>query len=127
MPLPQPTRPLTKAKVLIGEGREEVIFFEALFAHLGLVDFQVEEYGGKANLLKYLREFGVRPGHQNVVALGITRDADDSAVQVFQSICVLLRNNGLPAPSAPGQIAVGPPRVGVFILPDNLRNGMLED
>src|SRR5205814_7104961 len=60
-------------------------------------------------------------------ALGTTRDADDSAVQVFQSICVLLRNNGLPAPSAPGQIAVGPPRVGVFILPDNLRNGMLED
>jgi hypothetical protein len=87
--------------VLIGEGRDEDNFFKALTAHLGLTDVQVEEYGGKGNLSKYLREFGVRPGRQNVVALGITRDADVSPAQVYQSICTLLGNNGCRLPLPP--------------------------
>ncbi len=127
MPRVRPTPPFTKPKVLIGEGRDEENFFKALVVHLGVTDVQVEEYGGKANLQNYLREFGLRPGRPNVVGLGITRDADSSVAQAFQSVCTSLRNNGLPAPTASGQIAAGPPRVGVFILPDNRRNGMLED
>src|SRR5262245_4988908 len=127
MPLPQQTTPLAKPKLLIGEGREEVNFFGALCANLGLADVQIEEYGGKGNLSRYLREFAVRPGRPNVVALGITRDADSAVATVFQSICTLLGNTGLAAPPAPGQIAAGPPRIGVFILPDNQREGMLED
>ena len=113
--------------MLIGEGRDEVFFFDALCTDLGLADVQVEEYGGKGNLLNYLREFSVRPGHQSVVSLGITRDADTGMAQVFQSICTLLGNNRLPVPIAAGQIAAGSPRVGVFVLPDNQRDGMLED
>ena len=124
---PRQARPFAKPRVLIGEGRDEVNFFEALVGHLGVSDVQVEEYGGKNKLSIYLKEFGVRPGHQNVLALGITRDADASVAQVFQSVCTLLGNHGLPAPAAPGQVAAGPPRVGVFLLPDNQRDGMLED
>jgi hypothetical protein len=127
MPQPQQTTPLAKPKVLIGEGRDEVNFLGALCTHLGLTDVQVEEYGGKGNLSRYLREFGVRPGRPNVVSLGITRDADSAVAQVFQSICTLLGNNGLPVPVAAGQMAAGPPRIGLFILPDNQRDGMLED
>lgn len=128
MPAPVHTTPYTKAKILIGEGQDEVNFFEALCDYLSLTDVQVEPYGGKGNLSKYLGEFAVRPGHQNVVSLGITRDADDGSIaQVFQSICTLLRNNRLPAPAKAGQIVFGPPRIGVFILPDNSCNGMLED
>src|SRR5260370_9483186 len=125
MPPPQQTTPFTKPKVPIGEGRDEVFFFDAPCAHLGLTDVQVEEYRGKGNLLNYLREFSVRPGHQSVVSLGITRDADTGMAQVFQSICTLLRNNRLPAPLAAGQIAAGSPRAGVFVRPANHRDGML--
>jgi hypothetical protein len=127
MPAPRQTVPFTSPKVLIGEGKDEVNFFTALLAHLQLTDFQVEEYGGKGNLTKYLREFSVRPGRQQVVALAITRDADGDVGQVFQSIGTLLTYNQLPAPSAAGQIIAGSPRVGVFILPDNRRPGTLED
>jgi hypothetical protein len=127
MPLPALTASFAKPKVIIGEGRDEVNFFEALCDHLHLIDVQVEQYGGKGQLSRYLREFNVRPGHQNVVALGITRDADASVAPVFQGICGLLHLNGLPAPATAGQIAPGPPRVGVFIMPDNRREGMLED
>jgi len=108
MPLPQPTKPLTQPRVLIGEGWDEVNFFAALVAGLNLTDIQVEEYGGKSNLSKYLKEFQVRPGHQSVIALGITGDADGGVVQAFQSVSTLLTNNNLPAPAAAGQIAAGP-------------------
>jgi hypothetical protein len=127
MPSPRQATPFVKPKVLIGEGRDEENFFNALVAYLGLPDIHVEQYGGKDNLKNYLREFGVRPGHQNVVALAVTRDADDTVAQVFQSISTLLANNALPSPGSPGQFAVGPPRIGVFILPDNRRAGVLED
>lgn len=90
MPLPPQTTPFSRPKVLIGEGRDEVNFFQSLLTRLGLIDIQVEEYGGKGNLARYVREFGVRPGHENVIALGITRDADASVINVFQSICALL-------------------------------------
>jgi hypothetical protein len=39
----------------------------------------------------------------------------------------LLANNGLPVPAAARQIAADTLRVGVFLLPDNQRDGMLED
>jgi hypothetical protein len=107
---------------LIGEGQDE-----ALLAHLGILDVQVEAYGGKSNLSPYLKAFPVRPGASGVAALGVTRDADDDVSRTFQSVCSLLTNQGLPTPPAPGQIVGGAPRVGVFLLPDNHNAGMLED
>lgn len=124
---PQPASPLSKPRVLIGEGKDEVNFFEALTAALNLTDVQVEEYGGKAGLPKYLKEFLVRPGRQNVVALGITRDADNGMAHAYQSVCGSVQAAQLPVPAAAGQVQAGPPRVTVFILPDNQRDGMLED
>src|SRR5467141_3530445 len=103
MPAPQQTVPFTKPRVLIGEGLDEVAFFEALLAELQITDVQVEQYAGKGNLSIYIREFGIRPGHQSVVALGITRDADDALARVFQSICGILSVNGLVAPGAAGR------------------------
>ena len=48
-------REISKPKLLIGEGWEEVYFFSALLNRLGLNDIQVEQYGGKAKLSPYLR------------------------------------------------------------------------
>jgi hypothetical protein len=120
-------RQLTKPRLLIGEGQDEVFFFEALLAHLGIGDVQVEQYGGKGKLSHYLGDFLLRPGRNMVVSLGVTRDADNDVAQAFQSVTGMLAACGLPQPGAPGQIAAGPPRLGVYLLPDNARAGMLED
>jgi hypothetical protein len=127
MPPPLRPQPIARPKLLAGEGKGEVLFFKALLKHLHVSDLQVEEYGGKGNLSRYLRELSLRPGYPSLVALGITRDADGPVAQAFQSVCSLLGNVGLAAPAGAGQIAAGPPRVGVFLLPDNARAGMLED
>jgi hypothetical protein len=118
---------LSKPKLLIGEGREEELFFTAFLTHLNITDVQVEQYGGKQALASYLKTLRVRPGYLDVISLGITRDADNSAQSAFQSICNSLNRAGLPVPSKPGEIAGDSPQVSVMILPDGQNSGMLED
>ena len=48
------------------------------------------------------------------------------ATKAFESICYSLRHVNLPCPAAHGQFAVGPPRVGIFIIPNGVDDGMLE-
>lgn len=125
--LPPQTSPLTQPKLLIGEGQDEVYFFDAFIQYLGLTGIQTEHYGGKNNLGKYLKEFRLRPGNHAVVSLGITRDADTDVDSALQSISGALTAIGLAVPSRAGQFVRGSPRVSVYIMPDNQRSGMLED
>lgn len=124
--LNQPAR-IVKPRLLIGEGDEEVFFFGALLDHLNIDDIQVEKIGGKDYLSLYLKELPRRPGFERLVALGVTRDADDDCANAFAKICGALNANGFGFPSAPGQVQSGLLRVGVFVMPDNQRPGMLED
>ena len=110
---------IEKTKLLIGEGMEDKRFLESLVKNLGLEDIQVEEYGGKKNLNKYIKSLPVFPGFKNLVSLGITRDADDSIESTQQSIASIVESfqknidkNLL---------------ITFFILPDNKSPGMLED
>jgi hypothetical protein len=125
--MPRTPQALSKPKLLIGEGKEEVDFFTAFLTHLNITDVQVEQYGGKQELPSYLRTLAVRPGYLNVVSLGITRDADDSAQSAFQSVCSSLNRASLPVPSKPGEIVGDSPQVSIMILPDGQNSGMLED
>jgi hypothetical protein len=50
--MPSTPQALSKPKLLIGEGKEEVAFFKAFLSHLNITDVQVEEYGGKRVSLK---------------------------------------------------------------------------
>jgi hypothetical protein len=124
-----PARPILigKPRLLIGEGDDEVHFFEALVARLHLDDIQVEKYGGTAGLSRFLRDLARRPGYERLVALGVTRDADDDCSTTFDRVRGSLSSNGFPFPAVPGHITQGLLRIGVFILPDNQRAGMLED
>ena len=47
-------------------------------------------------------------------------------VRAFRSACGSLRHVGLSCPPAHGQFSDGPPRVGVFIVPNGTDDGMLE-
>lgn len=125
--MPDKPREITQPKLLIGEGQEEVRFFNAFLKHLDRQDVQVENYSGKYQLRTRLKALLTRPGFSQVVTLCIVRDADNSAASAFQSVCDALRNAGLAVPERPSQMAGGSPEVGVLILPGGERPGMLED
>lgn len=133
--LPEPADPLSpsepqtliKAKLLVGEGKEEVNFFEALLRHRSVSDVQLEQCGGKTRLSNYIATLPKRPGFGNLTAIAITRDADQDPNAAFQSVCTALENAQLVTPQKGGSFGAGTPRVGVFILPDCQNVGMLED
>jgi hypothetical protein len=119
---------ITKPKLLLGEGVDEVRFFDALLKHLKITDIQVQEYGGKNKLGAYLKALVTPvPGFAQVVSLAVTRDADTDATGAFQSVCYALQSAGLPAPAAHGLNAGVNPEVHAFIMPDGQAPGMLED
>ena len=117
-----------KPRLLIGEGEDEANFFRAFLKHHGITDIQVEQYGGKTKLNVYIRELRRRPGHHSLKALGVTRDTDTDCAGAFSSVAAALRAGGYPVPAAAGQHArTQQLNVGVFLMPDNARPGMLED
>jgi hypothetical protein len=118
---------LKHAKVLLVEGKDEVNFFGALLKHCGLENVDIREVGGKDKFPNELSAFLLSFDHQ-VQAYAIIRDADSGAAAAFQSVTDLLKNNKEPIPTAPEQYANSDKRrVGVFIMPGNQEEGMLED
>ena len=64
------------------------------------------------------------------VALGIIVDANNDIARRWQAITDQLKRKGIEIPPAPppgGLITSSRPRVGVWVMPDNERKGMLED
>jgi hypothetical protein len=118
---------LDKPKLLIGEGKDEVLIFSALLNYLGIDDVNVEDYGGKDKLPAYLEVLRLRPGFGDLQSLGVTRDADSNPLGAFASISNHLRQREFVTPAAPGIMEAGIPRVGIIILPGGQQPGMLEN
>lgn len=131
---------ITKPRLLIVEGRDEELFFEAaLEKHLNRTDIQVMPIGGKTNLRPNLAALVLAPAFPTVEGLAVIRDADSpiddpptagspvpEAQKAFEFVCGSLRHVKLPCPAAHGQFAAGAPRVGIFIVPNGVDDGMLE-
>jgi hypothetical protein len=118
---------IERAKLLLGEGDEEVRFFKSVLKHLDITGIQVAQVGGKGQPMhRFLKALPSFSGFTSLAALGVTRDADDDRAGAFQSVCDGLRNAGLAVPDRPVLSTEGKPRVSVFILPDCVQNGMLE-
>ena len=69
----------------------------------------------------------VRTRQIGISAIGVLRDADNSASQALHSIASSLNNLGLPVPSAHGTFSGTSPAIGIFILPDGTNPGAIED
>ena len=123
------SRLINAPKQLLVEGRTAEILFRELVEHLRLADMQVRDYGDINNLTDYLRTFSGLPGFVEMVrSLGIIRDAEDKPASAgFESVCGSLGVANLPIPSQLGTISGEPFRTGVFILPNCVDRGMLED
>ncbi|NES75522.1 MULTISPECIES: DUF3226 domain-containing protein [unclassified Okeania] len=110
---------IKKSKLIIGEGKEDEMFFSKLIEYLEINDIQVDSYGGKDNLNNYLKTLHLIPGFSNLRSLGITRDADDSFDYASKSIEDSLIKYKLKE--------IENLKIEKFILPNNSSEGMLED
>ena len=116
-----------KPRLLVVEGVDEERFFGSLLSSIGRDDVQVLPIGGKTRLPQTLRALKFTPGFSSVTALGVVRDADDDFDAAFGSACSALAAAEFDAPDSHGVFSAGALRVGVWIMPDGTRPGMLED
>ncbi len=136
--MPNGTRlKILERKLLIVEGKDEENFFTAaLTNYLNIGDIQVLPIGGKTLLTGSLSALKNDPAFSAVQAVAIIRDADSTpagssttaAQSAFLSVSSSLSaaNVQLPLPHSHGQFAAGPPKVGIYIMPDGVSDGMLE-
>lgn len=120
---------LESDRVLAVEGKDECNFFEALIKYEKINEVQIIDIGGKD---KFKIEFPLlinSEGFTDVHTLGFIRDAEENrAESAFASICDTLKHNGLPAPDTINSICNKQNiRIGIFIMPNNIDRGMLED
>ena len=115
-------------KVLLVEGRDD----RHVVRHLqdrtsSALSFDIQDKEGIDNLLRFIEPEIRVPGR---AAVGIVVDANDDPDARWDAISHRLREAGVEPPEArppDGTIVDGPPRVGVWLMPDNQRPGELED
>jgi hypothetical protein len=119
---------IDKSKLLLVEGSHEEKFFSRLTRNMGLLDtIQVRQVGGKNLFKPNVKNIRSYDGFHQVESIGIIRDADDSFTDTFNSVQEALRGATLPTPLRSMEFVGNAPRVGVFIAPDNQKNGALEN
>lgn len=119
---------ITKTKILAVGGYDEINFFTALINKLRLKDVQVLNFEGKGNYKSKIRAIKNVPGFKNVTKFALIRDADvNPAISAFDSICSSLQSSNLSVPNNINEFSTSNPSIGIYIMPDNLNVGMLED
>lgn len=115
-------------KLLLVEGNDDQNFFQKLMQEILLDDIQIISMGGKDGFKTPNFKSVINiPGFREVKSLGIIRDADNNADNVFRGICAVLKECGLPEPTQPIQITSTSFKVGILIIPPNIGKGQIED
>jgi hypothetical protein len=71
--------------------------------------------------------FALNRDHTTIDAVGFLLDSDqDDPIQRFDELAPKVADIGLPRPQALGEVA-GDPRTGIFVMPDSVSSGTLED
>lgn len=113
--------------LLLVEGIEDAVFFEAIIKKLSLTSIEIWPIGIRRKLKDNLRLLTMLSGFENVISIGIIQDADDDPSAAFDSIRQAITDNGLSAPESYGGRSAQTPITRVLIIPDGLNSrGMLE-
>lgn len=119
---------ITKPKIIAVEGKDELYFFTALLDYMNINDVQIVDFEGKTNFQARIRAIVNVSGFKNVRYFALVRDADDLPPQsAFDSIKHSLSSTRLPFPNGLNVFTNTTPSIGIFIMPGNEENGMLED
>lgn len=116
-------------RLLLVEGRDEEILFNALIGHCfdAEPEIQVIGAGGVDQFPRNLQAIHTAAQSRPTLrAIGVVRDADDNAGAAFQSVCDHLRNVGYQPPRVHGEFSGGVPSIGVFIVPNGVEPGAIE-
>lgn len=128
--------PSIKSRYLLVEGKDDKIVTQTLLrTHNVAGDFDIEdslqdESGG---IDKLLDGIPIRLKTRGIVALGIVVDADQDLKARWESLLHRLKNAGYQnLPNHPDPLGTilseqNRPKVGIWLMPDNKANGMLED
>lgn len=112
-------------KLLLVEGSHEKKFFSRLLSNMNVTDIQVVAVEGEHNFAPNLRNLPSDEKFDEVVSIGIVRDADKSFKAKMTSIQDALRRAKLPVPTSPLE-PTGTPKINIFIMPNNADDGALE-
>lgn len=119
---------ITSPHLLAVEGKDEYNFFTAILNDLSINTVQLVDLGGKDKFPIELPLLMQLEGFRNLKVIGFVRDAEEKrAKSAFDSIRATLKKNRLPAPASMASFTPGPPKTGIFIMPDNRGAGMLEN
>ncbi len=78
---------ITKPKLLLVEGKDEVELFEKLLVDLGLMGIDIRDIMGKTKYRKHIEALPRLSGFGEVTSVGIVTDADKQPKGAFDSIC----------------------------------------
>ena len=122
---------MTMLGKLLVEGMDDLHVVSALMMHHKHPQtFKIEEKGGITEVFKVLP---VQLKGSDIGALGVLVDADENAVDRWNSIANILNHAGyedVPAAPPPDGLVLrcqGLPDFGAWLMPDNSLPGMLED
>ncbi|MEM3290789.1 MAG: DUF3226 domain-containing protein [Candidatus Micrarchaeaceae archaeon] len=122
-------------RLLLVEGKDEVGFFEPYIEHLSnkgelsnASSIQIINVGGIRN---FSLNFGILSSDdkfKQIIRFGFIRDAEENSKEAFDSIKDIIAKYGLPVPQEAGTIEKKNNLwTGIFIMPDNLHKGALEN
>ena len=119
---------IESSSLLMVEGKDECNFFKALFVVLGIDHVQIEDMGGKDRFDAAIRAFSKMQGFDDIVNIGFVRDAENTpASAAFMSVCGSLQHIDLQPPATIGKVErIHDKKSGIFIMPNNNNQGMLE-
>ncbi len=126
---------IEQKKLLLVEGKDEVSFLKEFMVRKTISGIQISDLAGRYNFTpKRLLTIMNTPNFNTLKSLAIIQDADINYQDRFKSICSVFKraNEELEKDlqlTIPTQIAVftkSTPKIGVFLIPGNNKNGMLE-
>jgi hypothetical protein len=87
----------------------------------------IEAVGGDSKLAPRTEDvLALLRGAQPSLGVILDADAERSARERFERVARDLRKLAIPGPESPGVVASGPPRCGIYVLPDNQSPGTFE-
>ncbi len=118
-----------KAQFLVVEGYSDLHFLAEFLERLGVAERAVDIYdaNGMPELVGKLDAL-IDPGVlERATHIGIVVDGDENPGGHFRSIQTALTRLTGQTVTAPGAWTTGKPALGVFVCPDGVRNGEMED
>lgn len=114
-------------RVLIVEGYSDLHFYNAVLKAIGLRDrVYIKQLGGKDELVVKLETFITPVLLAEKKAIAVIVDADGNPAGTFTQIqTALAKAIGQQVPAA-GQWTAGPPKIGIFIVPNAESTGEIE-